>query len=67
MSIVEQGKASPPAEFEYPFQTLSDQDSVDDPGNPHNWKIAKKLYATVIPALYAFSVHVAFRNRSLPV
>lgn len=67
MSVVEQGKASPPAEFKYPLQTLSDQDSVDDPGNPHNWKIAKKLYATVILALYAFSVDVAFRDRFLHV
>ncbi len=67
ISVADEGKAFPAAEFKHPFQTLTDWDGVDDPGNPRNWKIIKKLYATVIPALYAFSVYVAFRNGSFPV
>jgi len=51
VSVAEEGKAFPAAEFTHPFQTLTDWDDVDDPGNPRNWEITEKLYATMIPAL----------------
>ena len=39
------------------LHSLTDWDGPDDVGNPRNWSFRKKLYATVIPALYAFVVY----------
>ncbi|KAF6232466.1 hypothetical protein HO173_009346 [Letharia columbiana] len=44
-------KASPK-----PQATITDWDGPDDAGNPQNWGSAKKIYATMVPALYAFTV-----------
>lgn len=33
-----------------------DWDSPDDPGNPQLWPTWKKVFHTVIPALYGFTV-----------
>ena len=41
-----------------PPTTLTDWDGPDDPDNPRNWTFGKKLYATAVPALYAFVVSV---------
>lgn len=39
-----------------PEDSLLDWDGPDDPGNPRNWSLGTKVYATAIPALYAFAV-----------
>ena len=51
-------KSPPAAEPNPPLHTLTDWDGPDDPENPRNWSFGKKLYATAIPALYAFVVYV---------
>jgi hypothetical protein len=35
---------------------LVDWDSPDDPGNPKNWSVAKKVVHTAIPGFFGFSV-----------
>lgn len=39
---------------------LLDWDGPGDPGNPRNWTLATKIYATAVPAMYAFAVYVSF-------
>lgn len=39
-----------------PQANITDWNGPDDAGNPQNWGSAKKVYATMIPALYAFTV-----------
>ena len=39
-----------------PVTALVDWDGPDDPGNPRNWSLPTKMYATAIPAMYAFAV-----------
>ncbi len=39
-----------------PVTALVDWDGPDDPGNPRNWSLVTKMYATAIPAMYAFAV-----------
>ena len=57
-SAVEERRTSATAGLKRPLQT--DWDGLDDSSNPRNWKLGKKLYATAVPALYAFCVYVAF-------
>jgi len=35
---------------------LLDWDSAEDPGDPKNWSIAKRLFHTAIPGFFGFSV-----------
>lgn len=35
---------------------LVDWDSPDDPGNPQNWSLGKKIIHTAVPGLFGFSV-----------
>ncbi len=37
---------------------LVDWDGPGDPGNPRNWSLVTKIYATAVPAMYAFAVYV---------
>ncbi|MCJ1431239.1 hypothetical protein MMC27_000590 [Xylographa pallens] len=39
-----------------PLMVLKDWDGQDDPGNPKNWSFGTKVYATAVPALFAFVV-----------
>jgi hypothetical protein len=33
-------------------------DGPDDPDNPHNWPLRKKVYQMLIPGFYGFAVYV---------
>jgi hypothetical protein len=37
-----------------PISERLDWDSPDDLGNPRNWPVPKKIFHTVVPALYGF-------------
>lgn len=63
---LEEEKAATAAEVNLSLQTLTDWDGEDDPENPRNWSFGKKLYATSIPALYAFVVYVVLHYGSIP-
>ncbi|KAI1608728.1 MFS transporter [Exophiala viscosa] len=39
-----------------PATTAQDWDRDDDPDNPHNWSIPKKIYHTLTPALQSFTI-----------
>jgi hypothetical protein len=45
----------------------------DDPGDPLNWSIGKKVYHTIVPGLQAFvitfgsSVYTPSKNRQIPL
>lgn len=40
--------------------TAQDWDGEDDPDNPYNWSILKKIYHTLTPALQSFTMFVNF-------
>ncbi|MCJ1288729.1 hypothetical protein MMC34_000258 [Xylographa carneopallida] len=44
------------AKSDTPLVVLIDWDGRDDPGNPKNWSFGTKVYATAVPALFAFVV-----------
>ncbi|MCJ1281516.1 hypothetical protein MMC26_000836 [Xylographa opegraphella] len=44
------------AESNTPLIALKDWDGPGDPGNPKNWSFGTKVYATAVPALFAFVV-----------
>lgn len=35
-------------------EVVLEWESPDDPANPHNWPLWKKVYHTAVPALYGF-------------
>ena len=49
-----------------PLTALQDWDGPDDPGNPRNWSLGTKIYATAIPAMYAFAVFVFSLRAACP-
>ncbi|KAL9098618.1 MAG: hypothetical protein Q9187_009626 [Circinaria calcarea] len=57
-SAVEAGENPAIAESKSPLHTPTDWDGPEDVGNPRNWSFGKKIYATIVPALYAFAVCV---------
>jgi hypothetical protein len=38
--------------------TAQDWNGPDDPENPYNWPMWKRVYATSVPALFGFTVYV---------
>ena len=53
------------SEAKSPVPALMDWDGPDDPGNPRNWTMGTKIYATAVPAMYAFAVYVVFLGDTL--
>ena len=51
---LEEGKEAVCSKSELPM--LTEWDGPNDSGNPKNWSFLKKVYATFVPALYAFVV-----------
>lgn len=41
-----------------PAMTKLDWESIDDPLNPMNWPVGKKVFHTVFPAFYGFIMYV---------
>ncbi|MCJ1403121.1 hypothetical protein MMC11_006344 [Xylographa trunciseda] len=52
----ESEKGGTSVESDTPLVALKDWDGPDDPGNPRNWSFGTKVYATAVPALFAFVV-----------
>jgi hypothetical protein len=49
--------STPPGSFASEEMTaLVDWDSPEDPGDPKNWSVVKKVVHTAIPGFFGFSV-----------
>ena len=46
--------------------TAQDWIGPDDPENPHNWPLWKRIWHTVPPGLFAFSVYVSLASLPYP-
>ena len=47
--------------------SVTDWNGPDDPDNPHNWPLWKKIYGTVIPGLLGLAVYVTGFSCRIPL
>ena len=58
--VRKEGEVFITTEFKSSLKALTDCNDLNDLNNARKWNSGKKLYATIISALYAFSVYVTF-------